>query len=307
MAINDNARYAFKYLQEKYKLTPARAAGIIGNLMQESGMRTGARNAGDGSDGSDSIGVAQWNGRRARNLHAFADKQGKAVGDLDVQLDFLMHELNGEGDYGGGSERAAYDQLAKADNYTAATKAMIGYERPQGYSADNPTGGHGWKNRHKYAGQIMGLTPDEIASAQAASDELNPQTIEPVTPTTIQPTEATETIKPEEKKGLFGITLPEKILGVETEKGIGALSGLAKLFQDDANTMNQQVARGGRAPSQNIEIAKADTGGLLGGLAGPDGQQPTQLKPWELELMRLRQGLGKQGGLGGLGGIGRYI
>jgi hypothetical protein len=47
--MNQNAIYAYRYLQEKYKLQPHQAAGIVGNLIQESSMNTGARNAGDRS------------------------------------------------------------------------------------------------------------------------------------------------------------------------------------------------------------------------------------------------------------------
>lgn len=72
MAVNSNARYAYDYLQRRYNLTPVQAAGVVGNLMQESSMNTGARNRGDGSDGSDSIGIGQWNGGRAKALRAFA-------------------------------------------------------------------------------------------------------------------------------------------------------------------------------------------------------------------------------------------
>lgn len=310
MAINDNARYAYRYLQERYKLTPAQAAGVVGNLVQESGLRTSARNRGDGRDGSDSVGIAQWNGQRARNLYGFAKASGRDAGNLDTQLDFLMHEMNGEGDkYGAGSERGAYKDLINADNHTAATRAFIGFERPLGWSAKNPTGGHAWKARHAYAGQLLGMSPEEIAAAQGSSSELSPeqaQAIQPSNGDAIQPVDTIETIQPEEKKGLFGITLPNEIAGVDTEKGIGALGDLAKLFAADANTMNQQAARGGRAASENVQLMQANTGGLLGGGQSAEGQ-PTQMMPWELELMRLRQKMGGAGGLGGLGGMRGFV
>ncbi|MEW9616017.1 phage tail tip lysozyme [Shinella sp. S4-D37] len=309
MAINDNARYAYRYLQERYKLTPAQAAGVVGNLVQESGLRTSARNRGDGRDGSDSIGIAQWNGERARNLHAFAKDGGRDAGNLDTQLDFLMHELNGkDGKYGAGSESAAYQKLINSQTHTDATKAFIGYERPQGWSAKNPTGGHGWKNRHDYAGQILGLSPDEIAAARGTSSELGPETAAAIAPSSgeaIQPVQTTETIEPEEKKGLFGITLPDEIAGINTETGIGALGDLAKLFAAQDASVNQQAPRGGRAGSQNVELMQANTGGLLGGNA--QGQQQAQLMPWEMELMRLRQKMGSAGGLGGLGGMRGFV
>ncbi len=51
-ALNNNAHYAYRYYIDKHKLAPHMAAGIVGNLMQESTFNTGARNPGDGRDGS---------------------------------------------------------------------------------------------------------------------------------------------------------------------------------------------------------------------------------------------------------------
>ena len=93
MSGNNNARYAYNYLMQRYGLQPHQAAGVVGNLMQESGrnLNTSARNPGDGRDGSDSIGIAQWNSGRARGLHQFARDRGVDVGNLDLQLDYAMH------------------------------------------------------------------------------------------------------------------------------------------------------------------------------------------------------------------------
>lgn len=67
--------------------TDAQAAGIIGNLQQESGqtLNPNARNPGDGSDGSDSIGIAQWNSDRAANLRAYDPATGEVVPNTFVQ------------------------------------------------------------------------------------------------------------------------------------------------------------------------------------------------------------------------------
>jgi hypothetical protein len=67
--------------------TDAQAAGVIGNLQQESGstLDPNARNPGDGSDGSDSIGIAQWNSGRAANLKAYDPATGTVVPNTFVQ------------------------------------------------------------------------------------------------------------------------------------------------------------------------------------------------------------------------------
>lgn len=67
--------------------TDAQAAGIIGNLQQESGqtLNPNSINPGDGSDGSASIGIAQWNSGRAANLQAYDPATGEVVPNTFVQ------------------------------------------------------------------------------------------------------------------------------------------------------------------------------------------------------------------------------
>lgn len=142
-------------------LTPVMAAGVVGNLMQESGLNSVARNPGDGTDGSDSIGIAQWNADRARALKAFAASRNASPDDLSTQLDFIVHELET-------TENATYQRLKAATNVDEAAAAFIGFERPVGWSAANPRGGHGWDNRYSMAvkaaeaqglaGELLGVT-----------------------------------------------------------------------------------------------------------------------------------------------------
>ena len=164
--------YAAKYYVSK-GLAPYQAAGMVGNLIQESTLNTGARNAGDGRDGSDSIGVGQWNSDRARNLKAFAQGTGRDATNLDAQLDFTLHEM-GIGDAkwkdlpGFGSEARAGKLLKNAKDVQEAAAAGISYERPQGWSAANPTAGHGWNNR---IGHAQRVASGKWASAEAAPAE----------------------------------------------------------------------------------------------------------------------------------------
>lgn len=126
------------------------AGAIVGNLLAESGLNTTARNSGDGSDGSDSIGAGQWNGARAQALKSFAAANGTDWHDLGTQLAFVDHELRT-------TESAAGNALKAAKNVEEATAAFIGYERPQGWSADNPRGGHNYKGRLRFAMQAAGV------------------------------------------------------------------------------------------------------------------------------------------------------
>ncbi|RVG08534.1 hypothetical protein CN234_17275 [Sinorhizobium meliloti] len=133
---------------------PHQAAGIVGNLTAESGasLNTSARNPGDGSDGSDSVGLAQWNGSRAKALKAFAAARGTDWTDFDTQVDFIDHELRT-------SERSAGENLARATNAEEAAAAFTGYERPAGWSPSNARGSHNWSGRRDAALRIAGENP----------------------------------------------------------------------------------------------------------------------------------------------------
>lgn len=84
-----NEQAVMNYFVEK-GLTPAQAAGIVGNLDQESGVNP-ARPQDNGGPG---YGLAQWGGSRLTALEQFAQSEGKPYSDLGVQLDFMWKELN---------------------------------------------------------------------------------------------------------------------------------------------------------------------------------------------------------------------
>lgn len=134
--------------------TKEQAAGIVGNLIGESNLRTGARNPGDGRDGSDSIGIGQWNGERANRLKRFAASQGRDWQDFGVQLAFVDVELQNH-------EIDAYRALKQARTVDEATAAFIGYERPAGWSRANPRGGHNYKGRLAHAASMAGVDVEE--------------------------------------------------------------------------------------------------------------------------------------------------
>lgn len=126
--------------------SPHQAAAIVGNLIQESSLRTDAANP---KDPGTSVGIGQWNGSRKQALFAFARSKGKDWRDLNTQLSFVQHELQT-------SEAGAGNALKNASNVESATAAMIGYERPEGWTPGNPRGGNGWKARLGYAQGVLG-------------------------------------------------------------------------------------------------------------------------------------------------------
>lgn len=141
----DNVSAAYSWLTGN-GYTPAQAAGVIGNFQGESGQRlnTGAVDKGDGSDGSDSIGIGQWNSDRAQALKDYAASQGKPWTDLTTQLEFAHSELQGP-------ENKAYKNLQAAQTPQDAAQAMLGYERPANW---NVPGAHA--DRLQYAGNVYG-------------------------------------------------------------------------------------------------------------------------------------------------------
>lgn len=140
----DNGQSAFNFFTGQ-GLAPHQAAGIVGNLQGESGqgLNPNAVNPGDGRDGSDSIGIGQWNGGRAQALKDYAASKGTAWNDLPTQLEFMHSELKGP-------ESAAYSGLLAAKTPEQAGQAMLAYERPADW---NKPGAH--PERAQYAARAM--------------------------------------------------------------------------------------------------------------------------------------------------------
>ena len=89
LSASETAKKVWDYLKQK-GFTDEAAAGIMGNLQQESGM-----NASSHQKGGPAKGLCQWEGGRWTNLQKFAQQRGKSEWDLDTQLDFMLHELDG--------------------------------------------------------------------------------------------------------------------------------------------------------------------------------------------------------------------
>src|SRR5581483_5886204 len=69
--------------------TKEQAAGIVGNLVHESGLDPNAI-----GDRGTSIGLAQFHNERADALKAFAASKGKSPNDFQTQLEFIDQELH---------------------------------------------------------------------------------------------------------------------------------------------------------------------------------------------------------------------
>lgn len=117
--ITGDKRKAIDFFVNK-GLSPHAAAGIVGNLLGESSLNTGAV-----GDNNTSFGIAQWHNERGNNLKNFAKNKGKDWTDYDTQLEFLWHELNT--DYKG-----VLDQLKNSTNVDQATDIFLEkFEKPK--------------------------------------------------------------------------------------------------------------------------------------------------------------------------------
>lgn len=144
--------------------SPAAAAGIVGNLVNESGMRLDPRAVHDGGTG---LGIAGWrdpkpgSGRRSA-LFSFARERGLDPYDRETQFRFLDHELRT-------SERGVGDRLRNAKDAREAASIFIDFERPAGWKRGDPTGAHGYQNRLDAALAHFGGQAEPGASAIASA------------------------------------------------------------------------------------------------------------------------------------------
>ncbi|KQT82423.1 phage tail tip lysozyme [Methylobacterium sp. Leaf466] len=96
MADYSNATLVFNALRS-LGVAPQTASGAVGSLMGESGanLNPAALNRGDGADGSDSIGMGQWNASRAAALRNLAAQAGTSYADPAIQTQHIKNELQG--------------------------------------------------------------------------------------------------------------------------------------------------------------------------------------------------------------------
>ncbi|MCX4092218.1 phage tail tip lysozyme [Nocardia sp. alder85J] len=114
------AQEIYDYLIKQYHLTPAQAAGIVGNMQTESGFDTGAWNSKEGA-----LGLCQWEGGRLDGLKAFAKANGTSVTDWKTQVDYAMSELQGkQPQYFSASQAAKARTALQASSSSAGGSAI---------------------------------------------------------------------------------------------------------------------------------------------------------------------------------------
>lgn len=87
---SDNQAKIWNYLVGELNFSAKQAAGIMGNIWQESKYDPKALNPDSGA-----YGIIQWYAGRKTALENFAREKGKDVSNIEVQLQFLKKELEG--------------------------------------------------------------------------------------------------------------------------------------------------------------------------------------------------------------------
>ena len=133
-------------LKSALGLTDAQAAGIVGNLMRESGLNPKVNEGGVVGlpRGVGGYGLAQWTGTRQSDLIRFAGSRGQA-GDMETQLRFLVSEMRGP-------EIRSLDQLK-----TAQTPEQAAYLFDKHYERSGTKAmGERQSNARKVFGELSG-------------------------------------------------------------------------------------------------------------------------------------------------------
>jgi hypothetical protein len=176
LAGNDTTEKILNFFMRK-GLSLAQASGIVGNMMQESGLNPaiiqGGRIADDSYVLQDGVGfgLVQWtSGGRQKNFMNHMREMGVGVTNLSGQLEFVWKEMSG-------SYPKTMTALKAADNPVDAAVAVHGPPSP-GYeaSADTPEfvkrvrGGNAQRVHDKYADREA-LAGDTADSAMLVSGE----------------------------------------------------------------------------------------------------------------------------------------
>jgi len=116
----DSIQRAFQAVDYLKQHVPEHVAyGIVGNLMQESGLNPTISNKTSGA-----YGIYQLLGSRKRGYEKYAAEKGVDKGDMQTQLEYLVKELSS-------TEKKAMSKLAQTKDINEATVAFRKYfERP---------------------------------------------------------------------------------------------------------------------------------------------------------------------------------
>jgi hypothetical protein len=103
----------------KRGMAPHVAQGVVANMIAESGLKPGINEIAPLVPGSrGGFGLNQWTGPRRVAFEGFAKGRGAGLDDLDTQLDFTMHELQGPESRAWAALQGAPDAVTAARVYS---------------------------------------------------------------------------------------------------------------------------------------------------------------------------------------------
>jgi hypothetical protein len=162
MQPNQNAQAAMQILRGM-GYSPIHAAGIVGNLMQESSVNPMTRPGDHGT----AHGIAQWRGDRWAGAQQYAQQSGGDLSSLSTQLGYLDQELRTRYPH-------AYRALINSRTPEEAAGAFgLHYERPAGAQTGTAQNIDGYANRANVARALVGMSPMAMDMANAIGGRRN--------------------------------------------------------------------------------------------------------------------------------------
>lgn len=156
-----NKEKVWNYLKGQ-GFSDAAAAGVMGNLMQESSTEINPKLKQPGGPGR---GIAQWTvgSDRWNALQKYAQAQGKSWESLDVQLGFMVKEMDSKATYWKKTGAGSLEGFKKMTNTDQAVMAFEqAYER-----AGRPV----YANRKKYAKEVISSFGGQVGATTVYRQE----------------------------------------------------------------------------------------------------------------------------------------
>lgn len=164
---SNNEATIWNYLVGTMKLSSIQAAGIMGNMKQESGFNPTATNPDSGA-----YGIAQWYAERNDALASFAASKGKDKSDINVQLEYLRSELEG------GYKSEVLDPIKHADKLEDVVRIWLVYFEKPCSATDTSCISDEMSNRMPFAHGVLEKygdgTVDTSSSADSCSGSATP-------------------------------------------------------------------------------------------------------------------------------------
>lgn len=265
-------------------------AGILGNVKAESAFNPTAV-----GDAGQAFGLFQHNDRKGALFNAIGGKGN--LTDVTRQLEFAWKELET-------TERAALEALKASTDVRGATAAFAGFERPRGFTWDNPEGAHNFTGRLKGAEEALARFGGTTSQATSGLGGVSAASA------------AATAGLGEAASGLskFGSTI-SSFLSSSSGGGSGWFQGLASLFGGAGGAFNFMNSISPAATASIIGAGGGFTGLYASGIdsapagwavVGENGPEMIRLRGGEkilsneqsMRLPRLNRASGGAGGVG---------